>query len=178
MNDYGYRTITSVSRKSDDELNELVRQGWQLVGFTHDGQVYVYIFYKIKLLNINAESVDNMSNSGVLIMTPPAEATAPKRFMFKTALTNLGVSPQLAADWIKVRQAKKAAQTETAFKTVATQLKIVMDNYGVTADDVVRVAVERNWQGIMARYYENIDWSEYGTKVGQTDLPFDKQKWE
>lgn len=178
MNDYGYRTITSVSRKSDDELNDLVKQGWQLVGFTHDGQVYVYIFYKIKLLNINAESVDNMSNSGVLIMTPPAEATAPKRFMFKTALINLGVSPQLAADWIKVRQAKKAAQTETAFRIIEKQIKLGMDAYGVSADDIVRVAVDRNWQGLKVEWLDNVDWAFYGIQVGKNDLPFDDKKWE
>lgn len=105
--------------------------------------------------------------------------TAPKRFMFKNALLSLGVSPQTADDWIKVRKAKRAAQTETAFKTVASQIKLVMDEYGVSADDVVRIAVERNWQGLMARFFENIEWKDYGIKVGQQDLPFDNEtQWE
>ena len=180
MNDYGYRTVFTVNVKTDDELNEMLAQGWRLVGFTHDHQAYrfIYIFYKEKLLTINPDTAEQIADEqGKIIYTPqPKEKT--KRFMFKKALVELGVSPQTADDWIAVRKAKRAAQTETSFRTVASQLKMITDTYGVTADDVVRVAVERNWQGIMLRYFENVNWSDYGTKVGQTDLPFNEQRWE
>lgn len=154
----------------EEVLEELRNQGFVLVGFTYNGDqhCYDYIFETVSTQQFDYQNA-----------TIPAKDYSipekPSRFLFKNALVELGVKPQTADDWIKVRKAKRAAQTETAFKTVASQMKLVMDEYGVTADDVVRIAVERNWQGLMARFYENIEWKDYGIKVGQQDLPFDKE---
>lgn len=147
---------------SDEDLNLIKEHGFRLVGFTYSSD-YGMFFYVFEPIGSQQESLNEIPN----------KSHTPSRFMFKNALIGLGVKPQTADDWIKVRKAKRAAQTETAFKTVASQMKLVMDEYGVTADDVVRIAVERNWQGVMARYFENIEWKDYGIKVGQTDLPFD-----
>ena len=155
---------------SEEVLLEYKKHGFSIVGFTYnpDTHCYVYLFEK------SANQFFDYENANI-----PQKDFSPSqqssRFMFKNALIGLGVKPQTADDWIKVRKAKRAAQTETAFKTVATQMKMVMDEYGVSADDVVRIAVERNWQGLMARFFENIEWKDYGIKVGQQDLPFDKE---
>jgi len=150
-------------------LMEYKSRGFSIVGFTYnpDNHCYVYLFEKKENKQFDYENVNVEPKDFA-----PSQFSS--RFMFKNALISLGVKPQTADDWIKVRKAKKAAQTETAFKTVASQMKLVMDEYGVSADDVVRIAVERNWQGVMARYFENIEWKDYGIKVGQTDLPFDR----
>lgn len=149
----------------NEELNSFSEEGKDLLSFTYNSDIkqYVYVF-EIKDTCQDGQT-DNL----------PIVKTTNNRFEFKTSLVALGVHPQTAEDWIKVRRAKRAAQTETAFKTVATQMKMVMDEYGVCADDVVRIAVERNWQGLMARFYENIEWKDYGIKVGQQGLPFDKE---
>ena len=165
---------------SDTELNRMLKEGWALVGFAHDSQVYTYIFYKWQgLLKIEQSQPFIETEQGKLIITQsPVQAEPVKRFMFKNALISLGVSPQLAADWIKVRQAKKAAQTETAFNIIAKQIKLGMDAYGVSADDIVRVAVDRNWQGLKVEWLDNVDWAFYGIQVGKNDLPFGNQNWE
>lgn len=152
----------------EEILADYKAMGFSIVGFAYnpDQHCYVYLFEKKQHRPFDYENAD----------VPPKDfspSQSPSRFMFKNALIGLGVKPQTADDWIKVRKAKRAAQTETAFKTVAAQMKMVMDEYGVSADDVVRIAVERNWQGLMARFYENIEWKDYGIHVGQTDLPFD-----
>ena len=152
---------THLSPLTSEELNE---KNLQVAGFTFDGinGEFVYIFLEPSEDNTTVQS---------------GQPTA--RFMFKNALIQLGVSPQLAADWIKVRQAKKAAQTETAFKIIEKQIKLGMEAYGVDADDIVRVAIDRNWQGINCAWLDNVDWSYYGIKVGKNDLPFGNDtKWE
>ena len=156
-----YIVETHLSPLTSEELNE---KNLQVAGFTFDGinGEFVYIFLE--------PSEDNTT-------VPSGQPTA--RFMFKNALIQLGVSPQLAADWIKVRQTKKAAQTETAFNIIAKQIKLGMEAYGVDADDIVRVAIDRNWQGINCAWLDNVDWSYYGIKVGKNDLPFGNDtKWE
>ena len=153
---------------SEEKFLEYKKRGFAIVGFTYnpDTHCYVYLFEKSENQFFDYENANIPQKD----FSPSQQSS---RFMFKNALIGLGVKPQTADDWIKVRKAKRAAQTETAFKTVASQIKLVMDEYGVSADDVVRIAVERNWQGLMARFYENIEWKDYGIHVGQTDLPFD-----
>ena len=162
-----FKTRTTPNPLNVLELKEESEGGFNLVGFTYnnDEHYYHYIFVKYE----QGEEAANTDSK----QAEPATPTAPSRFMFKNALISIGVKSQTADDWIKVRKAKRAAQTETAFKTAANQIKLIMDTYGVTADDVVRIAVERNWQGIMLRYYDNVEWKDYGIQVGQTDLPFD-----
>ena len=156
-----YIVETHVMSLTSEELNE---KNLQVVGFTYDGDCrrFVYIF---------------LEPSEGETSVPSGQPSS--RFMFKNALIKLGVSPQLAADWIKVRQAKKAAQTETAFKIIEKQIKLGMEAYGVDADDIIRVAIDRNWQGINCAWLDNVDWSYYGIKVGKNDLPFGNDtKWQ
>lgn len=153
----------------NEELNSFSEEGKDLLSFTYNSDIkqYVYIF-EIKD-TCQDDQTDNL----------PIVKTTNNRFEFKTSLVALGVHPQTAEDWIKVRRAKRAAQTETSFRTVASQARIISDTYGVTPDDVIRVAVERNWQGVLAKYYENIDWSDYGIQTRQTKLSFDKNNdWQ
>lgn len=156
-----YIVETHVQPLTSEELNE---KNIQVVGFTYDGnnRRFVYIF---------------LESSEEETSIPSRQPSS--RFMFKNALIQLGVSPQLAADWIKVRQTKKAAQTETAFRIIEKQIKLGMEAYGVDADDIVRVAVDRNWQGLKVEWLDNVDWAFYGIKVGKNDLPFGNDtKWE
>lgn len=69
-------------------------------------------------------------------------------FDFKAALLGLGVSEQTATDWLKVRATKKATNTETAFKIVSAQINIS----GITSEECIRTAIEKNWQGFRAEW--------------------------
>ena len=70
------------------------------------------------------------------------------RFDFKQALLEIGVSQQTAEDWIQVRKAKKAANTETAFKGICREIA----KSGLTAEQCITIAVERSWQGFKAEW--------------------------
>lgn len=73
------------------------------------------------------------------------------RFDFKKSLLEIGVTPQVAEDWLKVRKAKKAANTETAFKRIKKEIELS----GLPADECITIAVERSWQGFKAEWVEN-----------------------
>lgn len=78
------------------------------------------------------------------------------KFIFKTALIKLGVSEQIASDWIKVRKDKKASNTETAFKAIKTQIELS----GISANECIKIAVERSWSGFKTEWLNNIPKSE------------------
>jgi transposase len=73
------------------------------------------------------------------------------RYDFKKALMEIGVSEQVAKDWMEVRKAKGAANTETAFKSI--QKEIIKS--GASADDCIRLAVENSWRGFKAEWMMN-----------------------
>ena len=73
------------------------------------------------------------------------------RFDFKKSLLEIGVSPQVAEDWLKVRKTKKAANTETAFKRIQEEIELS----GLSADECITIAVERSWQGLKAEWLSN-----------------------
>lgn len=73
------------------------------------------------------------------------------RFDFKKSLLEIGVSPQVAEDWLKVRKAKKAANTKTAFERIKKEIEFS----GLSADECITIAVERSWQGFKAEWVDN-----------------------
>lgn len=58
-------------------------------------------------------------------------------------LVAMGVSENLAKDWLKVRKAKKSAPTQTAFDAIKNHA----EKNGMTFEQAVLVATENNWAG-------------------------------
>ena len=73
------------------------------------------------------------------------------RYDFKKALIEIGVSEQIAKDWMEVRKAKGAANTETSFKSIEREIL----KSGISADECIRVAVENSWRGFKAEWLAN-----------------------
>jgi hypothetical protein len=69
-------------------------------------------------------------------------------FDFLKSLKALGVSDQLARDWMAVRKTKRATNTKTAFD----RIKAEFDKSGHPAEDCVRLAVENSWSGFKAEW--------------------------
>ena len=90
--------------------------------------------------------IDNISPTEIII-----NKEKDVRFDFKKSLLEIGVSPQVAEDWLKVRKAKKAANTETAFKRIQKEIELS----GLSADECITIAVERSWQGFKAEWLSN-----------------------
>lgn len=75
----------------------------------------------------------------------------PARFNFLNALLSLGVSEQTARDWMEVRKAKRAANTETAFRNIATEIR----KSGMDAESCIRMSAANSWQGFKAEWAQN-----------------------
>ena len=74
-----------------------------------------------------------------------------RQFDFKNSLIEIGVSPEVADDWMQVRKAKKASNTETAFKIIKNEI----DKSGLSANECITIAVARSWQGFQADWVAN-----------------------
>ena len=80
------------------------------------------------------------------------EKTNNIKFDFKQSVIDLGVEEQIILDWLIVRKNKKASNTETAFN----KLKREIEKSKLPANECVKIAVERNWQGFEYEWIKNI----------------------
>lgn len=76
-------------------------------------------------------------------------------FDFKQSLIDLGVTEKIASDWIEVRKKTKAINTETSFNNIKNQIILS----GLTPDNCIKKAVEKNWRGFEA------DWIKKDTNL-------------
>lgn len=102
-----------------------------------------------KLHRVCAENAHIYNND---INISPTEINKGKRFDFKNSLIEIGVSPEVAEDWMQVRKAKKASNTETAFKRIKNEI----DKSGLSANECITIAVARSWQGFQADWVTNM----------------------
>jgi hypothetical protein len=79
---------------------------------------------------------------------PPADAVDPSKPLTASDLAAEGVDETLAADWLRVRRAKKAPLTRTAWDGVKREAA----KAGLQVPEAVRIAVERGWQGFQAQW--------------------------
>lgn len=87
----------------------------------------------------NSENENDIENDNII-----------KRFSFLKELTTIGVERKIAEEWIKVRKNKKLTNTETAFN----QTKREIEKSGYTANDCIKLCVERSWGGFKAEWIE------------------------
>lgn len=89
-------------------------------------------------------NIDNINIS-------PMEINNKKRFDFKQSLIQIGVSPEVAEDWMHVRKTKRAANTETAFNRILHEIQ----KSGLSPNECITIAVSRSWQGFQADWVAN-----------------------
>lgn len=75
------------------------------------------------------------------------------RFDFKAALVLAGVDPNVAADYITTRKAKKCVQTETAFNLLSAE----SSKAGLSVADAVAICCKRGWGGFDASWIKPED---------------------
>ena len=104
--------------------------------------------------NDTANGTDNGTVSGIrnLPIEPTNESTNinKAKFSFSEGLLNLGADQQLVSDFIKIRKAKKATDTETAFKSFISQ----QQKSGLSLNDVLEMCVVRDWKGFQAAWVQ------------------------
>lgn len=73
-----------------------------------------------------------------------------KSFDFKKAFLQLDVDSKILEDWLKVRKAKKAVNTQSAFNSV----KKKMEASGKSYNECVTISAEKSWAGF------DIEWMQ------------------
>jgi hypothetical protein len=79
------------------------------------------------------------------------ENIKPPAFSFLNSLLEIGISKQIASDWIAVRNKKRAANTETAFNAIKKEI----DKSNINANDCIKIAVEKSWSGFKADWLKD-----------------------
>ena len=75
--------------------------------------------------------------------TSPPVAPAPPPFNFRKAMLSEGFTPELVDEWLKIRKAKKAVNTERAFKTFIEQVRKTNQDINT----VLSIIVQKQWKG-------------------------------
>lgn len=110
---------------------------------------------KIDPININIENIKENINKNT------------KAFDFLAALKSIGVSESVARDWLAVRKTKRATNTETAFERIKAEIA----KSGRSADECIRTAAEKSWQGFQADWMPRVperreSWEDYKRNHG------------
>ena len=83
--------------------------------------------------------------------TSPQVAPAPPPFNFRKAMLAEGFAPELVDEWLKIRKAKKAVNTERAFNNFINQVRLT--NQDINA--VLSIIVQKQWKGFEADWLHN-----------------------
>lgn len=78
--------------------------------------------------------------------TSPPVAPAPPPFNFRKAMLSEGFAPELVDEWLKIRKAKKAVNTERAFKAFVNQVQQTNQDM----NSVLEIVVQKQWKGFEA----------------------------
>jgi hypothetical protein len=101
-----------------------------------------------KLITDNIEQIENNFEKVKDFVLSLSEKEG---FNFKSELLKLGVSEQIATDWMAVRKAKKASNTPTAFSGLLKQIQLS----GLPPNECIRMAAERSWTGFNAEWVKD-----------------------
>lgn len=97
----------------------------------------------------NKEVKNNTSTS---IKIDIEDSKPPKKdFDFKAHLLSLGIDDGLVNDFLAVRKAKKAVNTENAFKGLVREIKKAQ----ISPHEAIEMCVHKSWKGFEATWYHN-----------------------
>lgn len=105
---------------------------------------------------------DNNDNNDNNVNKKDNGAKAP-RFNFKKSLLELGVDESIVSDWLLVRKRKKASNTETAFKTLLTEL----GKTSLSPNEAIKLAASNSWAGFKSEWAKNIGLGRSTNKPAQ-----------
>jgi hypothetical protein len=82
--------------------------------------------------------------------TSPQVAPAPPPFNFKKAMLAEGFASELVDEWLKIRKAKKAINSERAFNTFVEQVQ----KTGQDKNAILERVVQKQWRGFEASWLQ------------------------
>ena len=83
--------------------------------------------------------------------TSPQGSAAPPPFSFKQAMLSAGFAADLTEEWLKIRKAKKAINSERAFKIFLEQVQ----RTGQDKNAILALVVQKQWKGFEANWIQS-----------------------
>ena len=83
--------------------------------------------------------------------TSPQVAAAPPPFNFRQAMLSAGFTTDLTEDWLRIRKAKKAVNSERAFKIFLEQVQ----RTGRDKNEILALVVQKQWKGFEASWVQS-----------------------
>lgn len=74
-------------------------------------------------------------------------------FSFRKSMLDYGFQKNYVDEWLKIRKAKKAVNTETAFN----QFVSAVEQSKVEKNELLKFIIERSWSGFRVKYLENTE---------------------
>ena len=78
-------------------------------------------------------------------------AAAPPPFNFRQAMLSAGFAADLTEDWLRIRKAKKAVNSERAFKIFLEQVQ----RTGRDKNEILALVVQKQWKGFEANWVQS-----------------------
>ena len=121
------------------------------------------------LINTNTSNKEkNNNNNNNKNINKPKKAKNPQTWVDgKNLLLAESIDEQIASDFIAIRKAKNAPLTQTALEGIqreANKAKLTLEN-------VLRICIERNWQGFSASWLFESHNQTQSTKPSVKDIP-------
>lgn len=83
--------------------------------------------------------------------TFPQGSAAPPPFNFRQAMLSAGFTTDLTEDWLRIRKAKKAVNSERAFKIFLEQVQ----RTGRDKNEILALVVQKQWKGFEASWVQS-----------------------
>lgn len=83
--------------------------------------------------------------------TSPQGSAVPPPFNFRQAMLSAGFAADLTEEWIKIRKAKKAVNSELAFKTFLGHVQ----RTGRDKNEILALVVQKQWKGFDASWVQS-----------------------
>lgn len=164
MQAYGWLILVHFSSGKPGDPNEYkINSAW-LTGAESDGCNFCTgATDSADGCNLKQGRVQNAADTGAIAVAPKPllkpskepskepsiDAGKPRKSSGADELVELGVSQQIAADFLAIRKAKRAPLTATALDGIKREA----GKAGITLEDALRVCVERGWQAFKAEWH-------------------------
>lgn len=111
--------------------------------------------------NTNVLQPNNESNTEENRREEKREEKKNITFNFRSALISFGFNSDLVSEWLKVRKAKDAVNTETAFKKFISEV----EKNGNDKNFILQKCVENSWKGFESKWLLNETISQKESKT-------------
>lgn len=98
---------------------------------------------------------------------------------FFASLVSLGISEDVALEWMKLRKKHKATNSSRSFSLVKRAIEEVTKRLNITPTNVIEICLARGWYGCQTSYFEKIKLSDFGiASASQPSLQAKSNRYE